>query len=166
MVNRFERGLLPAIETLAELDLGDRARTEISNVSGIGTVVVTSTIADVRVVSRRLNTIITTTTTTTTTITIGAKGEGIGLRTKRDGGRRSRVEEQVLKVCGVLSLNETIKLLVRRSFLAKDRFPKSRRIRSEVWRSVLLSLAIFYGRSDHLGLSSSIELTRGVCRVE
>ena len=123
MVDGFERGLLPAIETLTELDLGDRARTKVSKVSGIGTVIVTSSIVDivttivpavihvgvigrravdtgVRDVSRRVN--------TTTTTTVGTKGEGVRLRSKRDSSLRSRVEEQVRIVGRVLSLDQTI----------------------------------------------------------
>ena len=47
LVNRLEGGLLPAIEALTELDLGDSARTEVSNVSGIAGAVVAGAILDI-----------------------------------------------------------------------------------------------------------------------
>ena len=176
MVNRLERGFLPAIETLTELDLGDGARTEVSNVSGIGTVVVTSatvnivttvvhigvvaradnTIAAIRVVSRGVD----------TTTTVGTEGGSVWLGSKHDSGRFSGVEEQIRIVGWILSLNETIELTVRRSLLAKDGIPEPRRIRSEVRRGVLLSLAVLHGCGDHLGLSISVELAGSVCRAE
>lgn len=75
LVNRLERCLLPAIETLTELDLGDGARTEVSNVSGIpGAVVagaildIVATIAWVGAIGRRFD-----------NTTIFTEGEGVGL---------------------------------------------------------------------------------------
>ena len=175
LVDRFERGFLPAIEALTELDLGDRARTEISNVSGIGAIVVTGAIVTTvihlgviggrvintavdgdRFVSRRVS----------TTIAIGTKGEGVRLRSKRDSSGGSRVEEQVRIVGRVLSLDETIKLAIRRSLLAEDGISEAGWVRSGVGRGVLLGLAVVYGRCDHLRLSIDVELAGSVCRVE
>lgn len=182
LVNRFERRLLPAIETLTELDLGDRTRTEVSNVSGIGAIIVASatvnivativvtTVIHVGVIGRRVENTgidgVCTVGRRISTATVGTKWEGIRLRSKRDSSRRSGVEEQVRIVGSVLSLNETIKLTVRRSLLAKDGISEPRRIRGEVWRGVLLSLAILHGCGDHLLLSISIELAGSVCSVE
>jgi len=136
---------------LTELYLGDSARSEVSNVSGVASVV----FADVGVINRRAD----------NTSTISAKRGGIGLRSTHDGGLLSRVEEQVGVVGRVLSLNETVELTVLSSLLTEDGIPESRRVRCEVWRGVLLSLTVLYSRSDHLGLSVGVELTRSVCGV-
>ena len=59
MVSRTERGLLPAVETLTEFDLGDGARTEVPDIPGISGAGVTGvalgivTIAYVGVISPR-----------------------------------------------------------------------------------------------------------------
>jgi hypothetical protein len=174
LVNRAERGLLPAIETLTKLDLGDSARTEVSNVSGIASGAITGAILSrsitngtvgvicgrvdngtVGVISRRVD----------NTTSVGTEGEGVGLGSKRDGSPRSGIEEQVGAVGRVLSLNEIVKPTVLRSLLAEDRISEARWIRGEVWRGVLLSLAVLDGGSDHLGLSGGIELTRSVCKL-
>ena len=75
LVNRLERGLLPTIETLTELNLGDSARTEVSNVSGIASAVIAGSILDivttivwVGAISRRFD-----------NTAIFTEGEGVGL---------------------------------------------------------------------------------------
>ena len=166
-INGTERGLFPAIETLAELDLGYGTGTEVSDIPDVVgvvfTTVVVGAIVGVGVMGRRVGGIIGWRIDSTSTIS--TKGESVRLRSTHDGSPLSRVKKQVKVVRRVLSLNEPIKLTVLRGLLAKDGIPESRWIRREVWRGVLLSLTVLYGRGDHLGLSGGVELAGSVCRV-
>lgn len=151
---------------MAKLDLGDGARTEISNVSGIPSIVITgahvTTVAVGVIHSRSTSNGVVTSGMVDNAGTVGAKGEGIGLGSKGNGSPRCGVEEQIGIVGRVLSLNETIKLAVIRGLLAEDGISEARRICGEVGRGVLLSLAVLDGGSDHLGFGGGIELTGSV----
>ena len=100
-----------------------------------------------------------------TNSTICTERNGVGLGSTSDSGSRSGIKEQVGIVRGVLGLDKTVELTVSRSLLAEDGIQGRGWVRAEVRRGVLLGLAVPHGRSDHLGPSSGIELTRSVCRI-